>query len=257
MNSVHDTNTSSNIRSVERAFTVLEALRLQPGGANATTIAKQSNLPRPTVIRLLTTLKNIGAVERIEDTNNYQIGLTILTLAAQPPLSRQLTAIARSYMQDLAQSTGETVFLCILDNHQVHYIDQINSQYNIQLRDWTGARYPLHTTSTGRMLLAALSPEALERYLARPLERYTKQTITDPATLRQQLAAVKKQGYAWSREQTEEGLVGVAAPIYDQDGQIIAAVSVGGPAFRFPQPDQEQAVADLVVQIARQISERV
>jgi IclR family acetate operon transcriptional repressor len=97
---------------------------------------------------------------------------------------------------------------------------------------WVGRRTPLHATSNGKMLLATLDERELGRLLAKPLERSTPATITDPAKLRAQLVEIRTRGYATTMEELEQGLNAVAAPIRRADGVVVAALSVSGPAFR-------------------------
>jgi DNA-binding IclR family transcriptional regulator len=139
-----------------------------------------------------------------------------------------------SYLQELAQSTGETVSLGILDGDQVYYIDQIHSRHNIRLKDWTGHLLPLHATSDGKLFLAHWSDSALDGYLHQPLYPHSADTITDPDLLRQELACIRSQGYAWNNREYDADLVGLAVPITDETSHVVASLCMFGPFFRFP-----------------------
>lgn len=247
----------SSMQLIERAFAVLNVVAHAGEGVTLTQVAKQAHLPKTTAFRLLATLEQLEAVERVDAGRGYKIGRTILALAAQSPHAENLAAIAQPYLQELHEALGETVALTLPESDNAYVVAQITSQHAIQVRDWTGERIPMYVQSTGRVFLAARSAEALERYLARPLMAYTKKTICEPEAMRQMLAQVAAQGYAWVFEEFEEGLVAVAAPVRDQSGKVVAAVNAFGPGFRFPGQGQQERVTHLVVDMAQRLSEQL
>jgi len=147
--------------------------------------------------------------------------------------------------------------LSVPDGSSIHYIDQVESPNPVQVRDWTGTRIPLHAVSSGQVVLANLSPAELERHLAAPLEHFTDHTLGDAAALRGRLHEVRRDGFAWAREEYAEGIVSIAAPIADADGEVVAAVHVHGPSYRFPAPGQEAGVGEAVLETAAQIAARL
>ena len=246
----------STVQSVERAFSILNTLGNFPQGAGAAELAEAVDLPRPTVIRLLNTMQDVGVVERPSATNKYQLGEGILALAAQVPFSRQVGMVARPFLQQLAQQVGETVYLSILDGHQTYYIEQINGNHHIQPIEWVGARVPLHVVADGKLFLAHWPTVDVARYGERPLATFTPKTIDNLESLKENLAMVRERGYAITRDEFEEGLIAVAAPVFGEGGGVITAVTIGGPAYRF-KPEQVEEYAQLVVQTANAISERL
>jgi DNA-binding IclR family transcriptional regulator len=114
----------------------------------------------------------------------------------------------------------------------------------------------VHCTAAGKVFLAYLPPPMVDRLLSRPLQRFTPHTITDPEQLRAELREVRHQGYSIVKEELEQGLNVVAAPIYDHTGQIVASVSVAGPAFRVT-PDLLPELARQVVEVASEISQQL
>jgi DNA-binding IclR family transcriptional regulator len=243
----------AHVQAVERALAILMRLGRCPQGMSAAELAREVTLPRPTVIRLLNTMEQSRAVERLADDGRYRLGEGILSLARAVSFSRQLVMVARPFLQELAQQTGETVYLSLPDGTQSHYIEQINSQYHIQPIDWVGSRVPLHLVADGKVFLAHWPEEDLARYLERPLAGYTSQSITSPEALGNHLAVVRQQGYARTQDEFEEGLVAFAAPVFNAGGKVIAAVTTGGPAYRFP-PEQASEFADRVKETAAAIS---
>jgi DNA-binding IclR family transcriptional regulator len=253
MNNVYNMDMAT-VQAVERALAILTELGNCPQGMGAADLAREVDLPRPTVIRLLNTMEQSRAVERLAEDGRYRLGEGILSLATAVSFSRQLVWVARPFLQELAQQTGETVYLSLPDGHQSHYIEQINSQYHIQPIDWVGARAPLHLVADGKVFLATWSDEDLARYgEGRPLVSYASQSITSLEDLRGQLALVRQQGFASTRDEFEEGLVAYAAPVLNGEGRVVTAVTIGGPAYRLP-TEQDEEFASRVKETAQAIS---
>jgi DNA-binding IclR family transcriptional regulator len=245
---------NDGIQSVQRAFSILEVIANHPAGLGVTEIARRVDLPKSTVARFLTTLEGVKAIERLAAGEGYIIGSRLITLVSQVPFSRHLVTVAHPFLQELTQASGETSHLCLPDGNQTLYIDQVNSLHHIQIQDWIGYRVPLHAVSNGKIFMAYWSEAQLEQYLARPLEKFAQETITDPTVLRQHLKEIAAQGYAWAYKEFDDEVAGVAAPIWNERGQVVASVSVGGPIHRFPPPEQTEALATIVVEIGRKIT---
>ncbi len=242
----------SSIQSVKRAFDVLGSLGDGPLGV--TEVADRAGLPKSTAARVLATLVTEGAVEQVPGDTSYRLGPRLITLAAGFSLTRSLAAIARPMLIDLAESSGEAAGLAMPDGDLVHYIDQVDTVQPVLVRDWTGARIPLHAVSSGQVLLAFRTPAAIERYLERPMERFTDQTLTDADTVRERLREVRRQGCIWAMDEFEDGISSIAAPIADASGEVIAAVHVHGPSYRFPAEGSKSELAQLVLAGAARIA---
>jgi DNA-binding IclR family transcriptional regulator len=235
----------SSVQSIRRAFGVLSALGDGPLGV--TEVAERSGLPKSTAARMLATLVDEGAVEQIPGDTSYRLGPRLITLAGGFSLTRSLAAIARPTLSNLAEASGEAAGLGMPDGDLVHYVDQVDTVHPVLVRDWTGVRAPLHAVSSGQVLLAFRTPAAIERYLERPMERFTPNTLVDPDAVRDRLREVRRRGYSWAIEEFDAGISSIAAPIADASGEVIAAVHVHGPSYRFPRSDQTGALAQTVV----------
>jgi DNA-binding IclR family transcriptional regulator len=242
----------SSVQSISRAFAVLSALGDGPLGV--TDVADRAGLPKSTAARLLASLAGEGAVEQVPGDTSYRLGPRLVTLAGGFSLVRSLTAIARPILTELAAASGEAAGLGIPEGDLVHYIDQVDTPNPVVVRDWTGARAPLHAVSSGQVLLAFRTPSAIDRYLDGDLERFTPRTLADAAAVRERLRDVRRRGFAWAIEEFDAGISSVAAPIADGSGEVIAAVHLHGPSYRFPSPDREAALAELVVTGAARIA---
>jgi IclR family acetate operon transcriptional repressor len=245
----------SRVQSIERAFTVLGVLGDGPLGV--TGVAERVGLPKSTVARLLAALAAEGVVEQVADGTDYRIGDRLALLAAGVRPTRSLVAVARPQLVALAQATGEAAGLSIPDGTLIHYLDHAESPHPVGIRDWTGSRFPMHTVSAGFVILAARRAEEVDRFLASPLERTTPWTEVDPVRLRERIARARADGYAWTRDEAAEGIASCAAAVADPSGEVIAAVHVHGPAYRFPAPDDDvtrAAIGALVVAAAARVS---
>ena len=245
----------SRVQSIERAFAVLTTLADGPLGV--TDVAERARLPKSTAARLLASLAREGAVEQANGGSRYRLGARLLTLSSGLSASRSLVAVAHPFLIELAEQTGEAAGLSVPDGRTVHYIDQVDSANPVQVRDWTGTRIPMHAVSSGVVVLASLKPASLEAYLAGPLERFTERTVTASGEIRDRLWNVRRDGYAWVREEFAIGITSVAAPIADASGEVVAAVHVHGPSYRFPAPGQADAVGELAEATAGRIGARL
>jgi IclR family acetate operon transcriptional repressor len=242
------------VQSVERAFSILDAVAARPAGVTA--LAARVGLPKSTVARLLQALENLGAVERLEGPR-YRIGPGIAALASTVSPARSLVALVRTQLVQLVRALGEDAGLAVPDGYDVHYVDQVDSDNPVQVRDWTGTRAPMHAVPSGLVLLAAWPEEAIQGYLARELERLTPRTLVKAESMRRRLAEVRERGYAWGLEEFAEGINSVAAPVRDGRGLPVAAIHCHGPAYRFPTRGQEVSIAERVVAAAGAVSSQL
>lgn len=242
----------SSVQSIRRAFDVLGTLGDGPLGV--TEVADRAHLPKSTAARLLATLVHEGAVEQVPGETSYRLGPRLVTLAGGFSLVRSLTAIGRPVLADLAAASGEAAGLGVPDGDLIHYIDQVDTPNPVLVRDWTGVRAPLHAVSSGQVLLAFRTTIAIERYLDGPLERFTDRTPADAEAVRERLREIRRHGYAWAIAEFDTDITSVAAPIADGSGEIIAAVHVHGPSYRFPPDGRANDLAQLVVAGAARIA---
>jgi DNA-binding IclR family transcriptional regulator len=223
----------SRVQSLSRAFAVLDALGGPPLGVTA--IAARVGLPKSTTGRLLQALADEGLVEQVKGGTDYRIGERILAWSASARPSRSLVALVRPHLQALALATGEAGGLSVPDGWTVHHLHQEEGDpHPVLVRDWTGSRLPMHVTAPGLVFLANMRPDELDRYLARPLEQLARGSMTDPALLRARVARISADGWSWTRDEVADGISSVAAAIGDASGEVVGAVHVHWPTYRFP-----------------------
>ncbi|MGH7499872.1 MAG: IclR family transcriptional regulator [Gemmatimonadales bacterium] len=244
------------VQSVDRAIAILELLASSSTELGVTELGRHLSVHKSTAARLIDTLVDHGLVEQNPATGKYLLSFGVVRLAGAVAASQDLVGQSRPLLQELAAQTLETVNLSILEGDQVMSIQQITAPHLVVNVDWVGKRTPLHCSSSGKVFLSHLPPERLEEILSRPLERRTPRTIVDPVQLRRQLARIKEQGFAHTRQELELGLSGVAAPVRDASGQVVAAVSAAGPSFRMPK-ERVPTLAAQVTETAAGMSRRL
>ena len=219
-------------------------------------LATRLGLAKSTVHRLATTLVEYDILEQNRETGKYRLGLALFELGTLVRRKMDTASESRAQMYSLAEMTGETVQLAILDHQSVLYIRILESRQAVRMSTIVGSRAPAHCTSVGKVLLAHQAPEMVKQVVEQGLKRYTASTITDPAVLMEELAAVRAKGYAIDDEEIEVGLRCVAAPIRNHSGRVIAAISVAAPVQRMTKKNV-QTTAPTVVAAADAISRRL
>ncbi|HXG25862.1 MAG TPA: IclR family transcriptional regulator [Candidatus Binatia bacterium] len=245
------------VQSIRRAFAILRALGDGPLGVSE--VATAARVPKSTAARILAALAAEGAVEQVPGERRYRLGPDLLAIAQGLSETWDIVAIARPVLEELAAELGEAAGVAIRDGWTVQYVDQVEppDPNPVQVRDWTGTRIPLHAVSSGQVFLAQLAAPVLARYLAEPLEAFTPRTLTDASALLERLRNVRRDGHAWVRDEFSLGLSSVAAPIADARAEVVAAVHVHGPSYRFPAPGEEERIAAAVRTAAAKIGARL
>ena len=237
MPSERDAPTSGGIRSVDRAVTVLEILA-RTGAVGVGEVARELGVHKSTASRLLSALEDRELVTQDGDRGRYRLGFGVLRLASAGVGRLDLVTQSRAVLPDLAETLGEPVNVAVLRSHYAVNVDQALGSAAVATQNWTGQLTPLHATSSGKVLLAYQTMPGRRRLLdAARIERFTAHTIVERARLAAQLDEVARTGFAVTIEEYEEGLNALAAPIRDHTGDVIAALSVSGPAYRLD-PDR-------------------
>ena len=239
---------------MRRAIGLLKAFTPEQPRRRMIELSHALGLNKTTVYRLLTALESEGMVER--DGEVYRLGPELLALGARASGAADLRAAAREELEALAAEMRETATLEMLVGRHMLILDEVRGHHVLGTLPWAGTRWPVHATSTGKVLLAELPPDALEALLAEPLEAFTARTITDVAAFRRELARVRQRGYAVSAEELESGFVAVGAPVRSAGGRVAAALSLGGPKVRLT-PRRVEVFAEALVEAAGRTSDRL
>lgn len=240
-------------QAIQRALDVLDLLANAPDGLKLTELASALDLPKSTAARLLANLELRQYVE-VDESKRYHVGLHVFSVGGRALGSSRVRACGRSFLEDLALKVGESTYLAILDQDQALYIDRIESPMPVRTLSPIGSHRPLHATAVGKVLLASMDDAAVEAILERQgLAPVTSKSVTDLDVLRQQLAAIARQGYAIDVGEWADGLTCLAAPIRDAASRVVAAIGVSGPSWRVTD-DRVPEVASLLVDNAARLS---
>jgi DNA-binding IclR family transcriptional regulator len=247
---------SSSTQTVQRIAQILRCFTAVEGDLGVMQISRETGFHKSTTSRLLSALYQEGFVEKSTETGKYRLGLGLVNLAGAVLERQDLRQAAGEHIRSLADSTQETINLAILDGSACINIETVRSPKSIRYAGQLGRRTPLHCTSTGKVLLAFMDSDKRASILADPLVAYTQDTIVDIAALKEYLAKVRQQDFAISREEFEEGLVAMAAPIRDRTGSVVAALSISGPTYRMGTETLEEYVP-ILTQAAKNISRQL
>jgi DNA-binding IclR family transcriptional regulator len=243
---------SPSVQSVDRAISVMEFLSRR-GWSGVTEVSRELEIHKSTAYRLLTTLRDRGLVEQDAVSEKYRLGFGLVLLARSVRADLDILRCARPVCERLSERTRETVTLAVLEGDDAVIIHQSISRASALGVDWMGRHTPLHATAAGKIFLAYMPEDQLLRILEGPLERFTENTIVDPASLKGHARKILHAGYGYTVEELETGLNAVGAPIRGADGTVVGAVSVSGPAFRLP-PDALPEIGELSSRVAAEIS---
>jgi DNA-binding IclR family transcriptional regulator len=242
------------VGSVSNAIAVLRAFARQPEWG-VTELARELDLHKSVVHRLLHTLAVGGMLEQEEHGTRYAVGIELARLARQADQRNSVTALARLQLAQLVQETGDSATLAVLRGRRGLYADIVDGTHPIRFAVDIGDTLQLHAGG-GKALLAFQGAEFVDDILSRPLHRYTETTITDPDLLREELETVRERGYAFSDGEVTSGSRGVAAPVFDHRQQAIAALVVTTPTERMPE-SRVPYYRDCVIAAAQELSVRL
>jgi IclR family acetate operon transcriptional repressor len=233
------------VQSVERTFDVLEALATARQPVPISELSQRLGLHISTVHRLLATLIERGYARQDTGSGRYGIGPRLVELAGGLNEQVDLRQETRPFLEQLAAEVGETANLSVRSGNNLVYIDQVQSARLVRMFTRVGSSAPLYCTGSGKLFLA-YSPhleQDLNRYLLEiSLEAHTPATLTTPQQLREELFQIRQRGYSFDNEEMEEGVVCVAAPVFDGESQIVAAISVSGPTGRMLSQDTSRII---------------
>ena len=244
------------MRTISRCLDLFESL--SEGEKSLTDIADQIGLPPSTVHRMLATLVERSYVSRIHDRQTYVIGARLLELAHQNEgLAQSLAAIATDLLQEAAASAQETCTLTVRSGWQAIYVAEAEAKRTMRVSTELGKAVPFYATGVGKVMLAYLEESEIAAYLSHaPFPQLTAHTITTEPQISKELRAIRERGFATDKQEHEEGIVCVAAPIFQSDGHVVAAVSISGPSGRLHR-DAIPLVGQLAVSTADAVSARL
>jgi DNA-binding IclR family transcriptional regulator len=247
---------SGQVQSVRKVFRLIEALA-DEREMSVTGLARVCDLNKVATFRFLNTLRDLGYVEQNSANERYRLKLKLFEVGSKVTARIDEISEAQSVMRRLADETGETVHLAVMDEGDVVYVDKIDSTHILRMFSRIGNQAPCWCTGLGKALLAWLPERELKRVLGgRKLTRFTPNTITDLKSLKAELKKVASQGVAIDDEEHEPGIHCAAAPIRNRSGRVVAAVSLSWPGARHG-PRRMKRYRELIGQAGAEISRRL
>jgi DNA-binding IclR family transcriptional regulator len=254
---VADTQTKSSIQVIDRMMHLIDALVRHPSPANLKQLALETGLHPSTAHRILAVMVENRLVDRIEP-GTYRLGIRLLELGNLVRMRLNVRQEALPHMQVLHDDIRESVNLSVRQGDEVVYVERVSgSGQMMRVVQAVGTRAPLHATSVGKVFLADDGPDAASAYAQRAgLARLTDHTLTDPAVLGAELEQVRALGYAIDREEAEKGVSCIAAGIRDDEGNLVAGLSVSAPSDRLDET-WSALVSDAAKQVSRAMGYKV
>ena len=242
-------------KALVKGLALVEAVSAAGEPVPLSDLVRASGLPRSTALRLLEALCD-WQVLRLDRSLGYTLGPQLAVWGQQYLDGLDVRRQAEDLMHGLSAATRETCFLGVREHRQVLYVARVDGPQAVQPAARIGSRNPLHSTAIGKALLAFGSPQAEREYLDGPLVRRTPNTITDAARLADEIRVTRDRGYAIDDVENEDGVRCVAAPVRDHTGEVVAAMSVSAPAYRFARSDLPQ-LAPKVLAATAELSARI
>jgi DNA-binding IclR family transcriptional regulator len=215
-------------------------------------LSTRTGLPKPTAHRLVAELVSWGGLERCP--GGYRLGMTLFVLGQRVPRQRNLREAALPYLEDLYEATHENIHLTVFDSTDTLFLEKVTGRRSMPIVSRVGGRLPAHCTASGKVFLALGPPSYLRQVVDAGLTRLTPRTIIMPGLLRQDLCRTLERGYGINREESETGVVAVAAPVHDHRRRVIAAVSIAGSAHRLDLERLAPAVRTAALALSREMA---
>ncbi|WP_071395181.1 IclR family transcriptional regulator [Bacillus tuaregi] len=241
------------LSSVKNALRILNSFTMDEPEKKISEISTSLGLNKSTVSRTMATLASEGFVFKDPEKKTYRLGFSILTLSGVINSNMDIYRESQPILHKLVETIGETAHISVFDNLEVIYIQKVECNHPVRYLTHVGKRNPPYCTSSGKVFMAFASDAVVNTIIENGLEKFTKHTITNPDELRAHLKEIRENGFAYSFEEFSEGVVTIAAPIYDYTGKVIASLSIVGPKQRINQ-HKIPVIAKKIIAASQEIS---
>lgn len=244
-----------NVTALRKSIAVMEVVKNSPQNLGVSEIARQAGVSKNMCLRILETLTDIGWVEQHPQGPVYELTLAPFKFFAHS--RNRITLMDQAYgpLKRLNRETGESVYLAVPYQEQAMIIHVIKGSHPISVTGEIGSSYELHCTAPGKVFLAWADKEFIARYLKRKHVTHTEKTLTEAPEIKAELERVREQGYATNLEEYGSGLLGLAAPIFNEDQEVVASIGVFMPSTNIAPHQLEPTFAAAVCTAAKQASQ--
>ncbi|HEY1310794.1 MAG TPA: IclR family transcriptional regulator [Pseudolabrys sp.] len=221
------------VQSIGRGFTIMEEIARNRNGIGLADLSKRVGLHNSTTFHLVKTMVSLGYVRQMKDSKRYRIGRPLFALAASALDEIEMMSLATPVLEDLSRETGESAHFSVRMGDAVVVLARTSGPGAFQLTDRVGVVRPSHCTALGKIMLAALAPDQLERFLERAeLKAMTPKSITSVEALGREIVEVRRSGLAFDDGEFDSELRCVALPVRDFSGEVTGAIGISGPVWR-------------------------
>ena len=217
-------------RTIDRGFKILELLKESEKGLTLKEISEKMNIPKTSTFDIVQSLLAIGIIERPdEDIKRYTIGIKLFALGSSYMSRKSIYNVGNRYIKSLAEKLNKTTFIGVENNAKVIYIQKYEPKVTIKTSCVVGSSAEIYSTSLGKSILAFSSERKRQDIISKiEFKKLQKNTITDVKTLMEDLEKTKQRGYSIDNQENEDGIFCIGAPIFNQDGKVIASLSASG-----------------------------
>jgi len=243
------------VQSIGRAFAILEEVARNRDGIGLADLSKKVGLHNSTTFHLVKTMVSLGYIRQLKDSKRYRIGRPLFALAASALDEMEMVSMAMPVLDDLSRATGESSHFATRMSDAVVVMARTPGPGAFQLTDRVGVVRPAYCTALGKVILAALRPDQLDRYLERvELKSLTSKTITNAQRLRRELQEIRRSGIAIDDGEFDTEMRCAAMPVHDFSGQVVGAIGISGPVWRLSIQALQTKARDLL-EAAKSLSE--
>jgi IclR family KDG regulon transcriptional repressor len=252
-----DSNLRGGIQSIERAFAILEEIARNRDGIALAELSRRVGLHNSTTFHLVKTMVSLGYIQQTSESKRYRVGRNLFTLAAGALHEIELAQVARPVLETLALRSGECSHFAVRSGDDIVVVAKTAGTGMFQVADQVGIVRPAHCTALGKVLLAALHPQQLERHLqTRELRRFTPRTIIEHDALLREIEAVRGGGIAFDDGEFDPDARCVAVPVHNFTGQVAGAIGISAPMWRLTMQalqEKTQLVREAAAELSREL----
>jgi len=224
---------SESIQSLARATAIIEAIALHDNTMSITAISQHVNLHKSTVHRILGTLIQLGYIRQNPRNSHYELTVKLFELGSSAIKHSDLVTLAHPYLESLRDISGEVVHLVLPDQHDIIYVDKVESTQTLRMHSFIGRRSPMYCTAVGKAILATRTDEQIKAFWESITpEARTPKTLTNFSDFEEEIIRIRRFGFAYDNEEHEIGIRCIAFGIRNYAGDTIGAISISGPVQR-------------------------
>jgi len=237
---------SGRLGALGHGLAVLDMFDMDRQKITGAEIARHLGIHKSTASRIASNLVLSGYLVPATNGSGFRLSGKLSRLGAIASADTHLTTLSRDHVQALVDDVGETCHVGVLEGHEAVTVVLVDGSYSVRLHSWVGKRNDAHTTAMGKALLAGLSDATIDMlFPKKALPRRTEHTVATVAALKEQLAVIRRHGFALDNEELELGLRCIAAPIIDHSGSVVAALTIAGAASRLTMAKIDSYVAKI------------